>query len=169
MRGLAYHPPSSSTEWMTPEWLFDRLYEEFHFQIDACASASDTQCQVYIDKEQDCLVTGWDFGKFSPRASMTPVWMNPPWGRGVGKFIQRAYEQSREHRMVVVCLLPANTDTKWWRDWVWRASEVRFITGRLHFTCSDGRTGPCPTGACVVVFTPWGEGPPKCSLIERSK
>ena len=165
--GTAYHPPSTSTEWTTPEWLFNQLHEEFHFQQDACASASSAKCPAYIDKEQDCLVSEWSSMPLAGPFSAS-VWMNPPWGRGVGKFIQRAYQQSRKHRMVVVCLLPANTDTKWWRDWVWRASEVRFITGRLHFTCNDGRTGPCPTGACVVVFTPWGDGPPRFSLVERA-
>jgi len=160
--GEAYHPPSSSTEWKTPKWLFDRLYEEFGFQIDACASSSNTMCQAYIDEDQDCLETSWGL-----TYKLTTVWMNPPWGRGVGKFIQRAYEQSKLNRMVVACLLPANTDTRWWRDWVWKASEVRLITGRLHFVCEDGRTGPCPTGACIVVFCPWSEGPPRFSLMSK--
>jgi len=160
--GTAYHPPTTSTEWETPDWFFDRLDEEFKFQFDACASQRNTKCEVYIDEGQDCLVYEWSGCQF---ALLTTAWMNPPWGRGVGKFVHRAYEQSKKHNTVVVCLLPASTDTKWWRDWVWKASEVRFVTSRLHFVCEDGRTGPCPTGACVVVFCPWSDGPPSFSLI----
>jgi phage N-6-adenine-methyltransferase len=163
--GTAYHPPSSSTEWRTPQAFFERLDREFVFACDACATEDNAMCDAFVTKEEDCLTVEWGWVSDLPYS----VWMNPPWGRGVGKFVQRAYEQSKEHNLAVVCLLPANTDTKWWKEWVWKASEVRFITGRLHFECSDGRTGPCPTGACVVVFTPWGEGPPKCSLMERGR
>ena len=156
---------SASTDWSTPQDLFDRLDEEFGFLLDACASAQNAKCEVYISEEQDCLVTEWGADRTS-RA--TSVWMNPPWGRQIGRFIQRAYEQGRKHRMVVACLLPACTDTKWWRDWVWKASEVRFVTGRLRFVRGDGHTGPSPKGAAVVVFTPWGEeGPPRVSLMDR--
>jgi len=163
--GTAYHPPSSSTEWSTPEAFFKRLDDEFVFTLDLCATEDNALCGAFVDKEEDCLSVEWDWVAQDPKRYT--AWMNPPWGRGVGKFVQRAYEQSKRHGLRVVCLLPANTDTKWWRDWVWRASEVRFVTGRLHFVCSDGRTGPCPTGACVVVFDPEDSGPPKCLLMER--
>ena len=163
--GTAYHPKSSSVEWSTPGELFDRLDKEFAFTLDLCASESNALCDAFVDKEEDCLAVEWDWAAHSPR--LYTAWMNPPWGRGVGKFVQRAYEQSRKYGLRVVCLLPANTDTRWWRDWVWKASEVRLITGRLHFVCDDGRTGPCPTGACVVVFCSESEGPPRFSLISR--
>ena len=55
--GEAYHPPSSSTEWRTPKWLFDKLHEEFLFQMDVCASPHNAMCGSYFDKDQDCLVT----------------------------------------------------------------------------------------------------------------
>jgi site-specific DNA-methyltransferase (adenine-specific) len=161
----AYHPKSTSVEWGTPLSLFESLDAEFRFGADMCASESNALCEIFVDKEEDCLSFEWEWAADLPHSFA--LWMNPPWGRKIGRFIQKAYEQSKKQRAVVVCLLPANTDTKWWRDWVWKASEVRLITGRLRFECSDGRTGPCPTGACVVVFTPWGEGPPKVSLMSR--
>ena len=95
------------------------------------------------------------------------VWMNPPWGREVGKFVERAYEQCRKHRLIVSCLLPASTDTRWWRDWVWKAGTVQLITGRLRFVREDGHTGPCPKGAAIVTFYPWHSGSPKVSLLAR--
>ena len=165
--GTAYHPPSSSTEWSTPEEFFKRLDDEFVFTVDLCATEENALCDAFVAKEEDCLSVEWDWVAKLP--TRYTGWMNPPWGRGIGKFVQRAYEQSKKHGLRVVCLLPANTDTKWWRDWVWKASEVRFVTGRLHFVCEDGRTGPCPTGACVIVFDPEASGPPKCLLMERGE
>ena len=165
--GTAYHPPSSSTEWSTPEEFFKRLDDEFVFTVDLCATEENALCDAFVAKEEDCLSVEWAWVAELP--TRYTGWMNPPWGRGIGKFVQRAYEQSKKYGLRVVCLLPANTDTKWWRDWVWKASEVRFVTGRRHFVCEDGRTGPCPTGACVVVFDPKVSGPPKCVLMERGE
>jgi len=50
---------------------------------------------------------------------------------------------------VVVCLLPARTDTKWWRDYVMRASELRFISGRVKF--GDAKTG-APFPSVIAIF-----------------
>ena len=160
--GTAYHPQSSSTEWSTPYKLFDQIDEEFCFELDAAATALNTLCLDFLELlDEDSMETEWLRSEMDRKT----VWLNPPWGRGIGKWVERAFTQSQKHGLTTVCLLPANTDTKWWRDWVWKASEVRFVTSRLHFVCEDGRTGPCPTGACVVVFCPWSSGPPSFSLI----
>jgi len=162
--GTAYHPPSSSTEWSTPRSLFDRVDEEFCFELDAAATARNALCLDYLSICGDsALDTEW----LRSGMDRKTVWVNPPWGRGIGKWVERAFTQSQRHSLTVVCLLPANTDTRWWRDWVWRASEVRLVTGRLRFVCDDGRTGPCPTGACLVVFRPRTEGPPSVCLVGR--
>jgi len=161
---------SGSVEWATPEWLFDRLDMEFAFQLDVCANNRNAKVDPWIDAEENALTAEWHQcidTQLPTRTTNMSVWMNPPWGRQVGRFIKRAYEQCKKHRLVVVCLLPATTDTKYWRDWVWKASEVRFVTGRLHFVRDDGHTGPAPKGAAVVVFTPWSDGPPQISLMER--
>lgn len=51
--------------------------------------------------------------------------------------------------MIVVCLLPARTDTRWWRDYVMKASELRFISGRVKFGDSD--TG-APFPSVIAIF-----------------
>lgn len=157
---------SASVEWGTPEWLFDRLDWEFVFQLDACAGEHNAKVDHWISPADDALEVEWGscLDRQEPNAA---VWMNPPWGRGIGRFVERAYRQSKEHRLVVVCLLPASTDTRWWHDYVMLASEVRFVRGRLHFVRDDGHTGPCTKGCAVVVFTPWSNGPPAFSSLER--
>lgn len=49
----------------------------------------------------------------------------------------------------MVCLLPARTDTRWWRDYVMKASELRFISGRVKF--GDSRTG-APFPSVIAIF-----------------
>ena len=75
--------------------------------------------------------------------------MNPPYGREISLWVRKAYESSLEAGTVVVCLLPARTDTKWWHDYVIaHAAAIRFIRGRLRFS---GR-GPAPFPSALVVF-----------------
>jgi site-specific DNA-methyltransferase (adenine-specific) len=75
--------------------------------------------------------------------------MNPPYGREISLWVRKAYESSLEAGTVVVCLLPARTDTAWWHDYVIAyAKKIRFIRGRLRFS---GK-GPAPFPSALVVF-----------------
>ena len=49
---------------------------------------------------------------------------------------------------LVVCLLPARTDTAWWHDYVMHG-EVHFIRGRLKF---GGSKNNAPFPSALVVF-----------------
>ena len=159
---------SASVEWRTPDWLVDVIHSEFVLQLDACATGQNAQCERHITPEQNALTTEW-IECMPPTRTGQAVWMNPPWSRGIGAFVQRAYEQSRRHRLVVVCLLPASTDTRWWHDYVMRASEIRLIKGRLHFIRDGGHTGPATKGCAIVVFTPWHGGPPSFSSLSQER
>jgi DNA modification methylase len=73
--------------------------------------------------------------------------MNPPYGREIGKFIAKAYEQSLQGT-TVVCLLPARTDTTWWHKYCMQG-EIRFLKGRLKFGNSKN-SAPFPSA--IVIF-----------------
>lgn len=60
---------------------------------------------------------------------------------------------------VIVCLLPARTDTRWWQEYVMRASEIRFISGRLRFGDAEN-SAPFPSA--VAIF-----GTPRVPVISR--
>ena len=47
------------------------------------------------------------------------------------------------------CLLPSRTDTAWWHEYVMKATQIRFLRGRLYFNDGEGRA---PFPSCVVVF-----------------
>ncbi len=135
---------SNKTDWETPQWLFDKLDKEFNFDADVCASRENSKCHYYITEKNNCLMDDWSV-PFSQR----PIsFMNPPYGRQIGKFIQKAYEESVKG-CTVVCLVPARTDTRWWWDYCLKASEIRFLKGRLKFGNSDN-SAPFPSA--IVIF-----------------
>lgn len=132
---------SNDMTWETPQWLFDKLDKEFHFTFDVCASANNTKCNKYWNVEQDALKHNW-------AANKEVYWMNPPYGREVGVWIEKAYNESLKGA-TVVCLIPSRTDTKYWHDYCMKASEIRFIKGRLKFGDSKN-SAPFPSA--IVIF-----------------
>lgn len=131
---------SSKTDlWETPQDLFDRLDAEFGFDLDACALPQNAKCAAYYTPEQDGLSQPWD----------GVVWCNPPYGRNIGKWVQKAHEENRRNNNYIVMLLPARTDTKWFHDYILNKAEIRFIRGRLKF---GGSKNSAPFPSMVVVF-----------------
>ena len=130
---------SSKTDlWETPQDFFDRLNAEFHFDLDVCALPENAKCKRYFTPTQDGLLQDW----------RGVCWMNPPYGRKIGLWVRKAYETAVSGGGIVVCLLPARTDTAWWHDYAMKG-EVRFIRGRLKF---GGSKNSAPFPSAVVVF-----------------
>ena len=69
--------------------------------------------------------------------------MNPPYGRGIGQWVAKAYDTARAGHPVV-CLVPVRTDTVWWQRFVEPFGEVeQFIKGRHQVRRrADRRTLP---------------------------
>lgn len=135
---------SSATDlWSTPQYLFDILDKEFNFNLDVCADKDNAKCDKYFDKAQDGLQQEWT----------GTVWMNPPYGREIGRWIKKAYDSYKNNNATVVCLLPSRTDTKWWHDYCMNG-ETRFIKGRLKFGKSKN-SAPFPS--CIVIFSSLAE------------
>jgi phage N-6-adenine-methyltransferase len=137
---LNVHFSSKSDEWATPQWLYDHLEREFLFSLDPCASAENAKCERFFTKKEDGLKQSW---------CDKTVFMNPPYGRAIGLFVKKAFDETTEGA-TCVCLLPARTDTRWFHGYCMKG-EIRFLRGRLHF-------GNCPTPApfpsMIVVFRP---------------
>ena len=127
---------STHCEWATPQNLFDRLNAIYRFEVDVCASVENHKCARYFSMADDGLSQEWT----------GHCWMNPPYGREIGRWMKKAYEAS-QHGALVVCLVPARTDTRWWHDYAMRG-EIEFLRGRLRF--NDGGRAPFPSA--IVVF-----------------
>ena len=115
---------SVTNTWATPNAFFMLLDHEFNFTLDPCASSENTKCAKYYTEKENGLTQSWQ-GE--------TVFMNPPYGRDISKWLQKAYEESKNKNTTIVCLIPARTDTKYWHDYVMKATEVRLVKGRLKF------------------------------------
>ena len=131
---------SQTDEWATPQSLFDELNAEFHFDLDPCATDENHKCAEYYTKADDGLAKNWG-GR--------SVYCNPPYGRQIGKWVRKAYEEAQKPGTTVVLLVPARTDTKWFHDYIYGKTEIRFIRGRVRF--GDSKHG-APFPSMVVVW-----------------
>jgi phage N-6-adenine-methyltransferase len=131
------HFKSDVHSWETPEKLFADLQHEFAFELDVCASAENAKCPRFFSRDDDGLTQIWE----------GICWMNPPYGREIGRWIQKAYE-SAQSGATVVCLVPARTDTRWWHDYATKG-EVRFLQGRLRF---GGAQSGAPFPSAIIIF-----------------
>lgn len=132
---------SNSNEWATPQEFFDELDKEFHFTLDPCATKDNAKRKKFYTIEENGLLQDWG-GEI--------VFCNPPYGRDIAKWVEKAYYESRKSNTTVVMLIPARTDTKYWHEWIFpHASDIGFVQGRIKFGDSHN-SAPFPSA--VVVF-----------------
>lgn len=130
---------SSKTDlWETPQEFFDKINAEYNFDIDVCANPNNAKCKQYFTPEIDGLIQEWK----------GHCWMNPPYGRVIGKWVEKAYRSSKAGALVVG-LLPARTDTKWFHKYIYYKAEIIFIKGRLKF---GGFKNSAPFPSMIVIW-----------------
>jgi len=131
----------TKTDWGTPQGLFDAVNKEFQFVLDAAAHYENAKCEAFYELDDNALILPWTWHEGA-------VWLNPPYGRSVGEWIEKAYKESCLGVTVVV-LIFVRSDTAWWDDWAMRADEIRFIKGRIKF---EGAPNSAPAPSCLLIF-----------------
>jgi phage N-6-adenine-methyltransferase len=132
------HFSRATDEWKTPQALFDELSWIYGgFTPDPCATPQNAKCARFFTREDDGLAQQWD-GK---------VFVNPPYGRDIGRWVQKAFKESLRGAFVV-CRLPARTDTCWWQDYAKRG-HVHFLRGRVKF---GEAKNAAPFPSAIVTF-----------------
>jgi phage N-6-adenine-methyltransferase len=136
---------SKTVEWSTPPDYFADLDQEFGpFDLDPCATPENAKCARFFTIKEDGLSQRWE-GR---------VYVNPPYGRGCGLWMRKAWESAAcGDAELVVCLIPSRTCTRWWHQYVSKAAEVRFVQGRLKF---GGADAPAPFPSALVIYRPEG-------------
>lgn len=131
-------------QWETPKDFFDELNKEFNFTLDPCADDKNKKCNKYFTKEQNGLKQTW---------KNEVVFCNPPYGREIKEWVKKSYIESfnPQNNCVVVMLIPARTDTKYFHEYIYKKPnvEIRFLKGRLKFGNSKN-SAPFPS--MVVIF-----------------
>lgn len=146
---------------ITPQDFYEQLNEEFGFQTDLAADKKNTKCQYYYDEDANALEQDW--------AGI--CWCNPPYGRNLLRWVAKAAVEAEETGGLVVMLLPARTDTRWFRVVADTADEIRFIQGRLKFEGND-TSAPFPSMLAIWYgkyhkVGKYVEGPYNYNLIWR--
>ena len=134
---------SKSNEWATPQSVFDELNKEFNFTLDPAATSENAKCQRFFTKEQDGLKQDW---------SGETVFCNPPYGREIGKWVEKCYNEHIKHNITVVMLIPSRTDTTYFHDYIYTHAEIRFIKGRIKFIQNGKEGDAAPFPSMIVIY-----------------
>lgn len=103
--------------WLTPLPIIKSLGE---FDLDPCGFIGHSTAKTILVPPADGLELKWS-GR---------VWMNPPYGRDVDKWIQKLRAHGNG-----IALLFARTDTKWFHDA--DPNGILFLRGRIKFLKPD--------------------------------
>lgn len=168
---------SGNTDWGTPDELMEVLRKEFGgFDLDPCCDPKNFKANehfgpgtwrcgnsnetwwhgvVYVKggesshpcelcrPAEDGLVEDW-FGA---------VFVNPPYGRQTKFWVEKCYHEVEcGNAELVVALLPVSTGAGWWQTWVAKATEVRFLKGRVSFIRPGKPLGPATFDSAIVVW-----------------
>lgn len=134
---------SLSMEWGTPQKLFDALNVEFNFTIDVAASKENAKCFRYYTKENSGLDQSWKGER---------CWMNPPYGKQLYTWMEKAYNESENEKCLVVCLVPIRTDTRLFHDIIMHCAEVRFLKRPVIFQGMKRGYNAAPFNAGIIIM-----------------
>lgn len=135
---------SKDQTWETPNSFFNEINKEFNFTLDPCCSKDTAKCKKFYTEKEDGLIQDW---------SNDVVFMNPPYGRDIKKWIKKAHDEFLKGA-TVVCLIPSRTDTQYWHNWIFplyykNKIEIRFLKGRLKFGNS---LNSAPFPSALVIY-----------------
>jgi phage N-6-adenine-methyltransferase len=126
---------SKNENFETPQAYFDELNDKYNFVLDLAANENNYKVSRYLtDIFDPAQLEGLDL------LPGNAVYMNPPYGRKIIKFIKRAIDIADKYSLTLVMLLPSRTDTQWF-NLVWDRQLKRqkpfftidFIEGRKCF------------------------------------
>lgn len=107
---------SNKMDWETPQKLFDDLNKKYHFTLDPCSTDSNAKCELHFTERENGLAQDWSGNR---------VFCNPPYGREIAKWVEKAYTESQKG-VFIVMLVPARTDTKWFHNFVYHKAKIEF-------------------------------------------
>lgn len=127
----------NSDNWCTPTVMYESFIKNNYF--DPCP----------LNSSFDGLNINWHKKNF----------VNPPYSK-INNFVDKSIDEHKKGKEIVL-LIPARTDTKYFRKLVDYGCFIVFITGRLHF--NDSKSAPFPS--CLIHLT---NRPTVCCWLYRN-
>lgn len=128
---MKVHYSSQRMDWKTPKAVYQVLDAEFGFDFDPCPAG-------WKEGDPDGLSIEWGGANY----------VNPPYGKALPLWIEKGYNEWLKGKTVVF-LIPSRTDTRWWHNYCMKATEIRFIKGRLKF---DDQANSAPFPSAIIIF-----------------
>ena len=157
-------PADEKDLWQTPKKLFDKLNDEFDFQLDCCASLDNRLCDNYFSERISFL-------DYQPNhfGEIKAAFINPPYS-DTSLFLTKVAQDAVDYNITFVAIVNANTDTKWFADAVKSANEVRLFTGRISFIKPDGKKASGnPKGQCLIIWRGNCKTPCQITMVDRNE
>ena len=154
---------SGNDEWGTPDSIFIPLDNKYKFTLDPCASpqgvtflkesvqrqppteevlTTQPKCSKFYTIENDGLSKDW---------SGETVFVNPPYSN-IKDWIDKGVQESKKPNTVCCFLVPARTETKWFKQ-VWEnASNIFFYHKRIKFLKNGMETNSAAFPSVLVEF-----------------
>lgn len=115
-----------SDNWSTPDFIYNKYIKNGYF--DPCP----------LNSKEDGLLIGWKQNNY----------VNPPYSK-IKDFVIKSILEHKLGKNVTL-LIPARTDTRYFKDIVDYGANITFITGRLKFGNSN-TSAPFPS--CIIKLT----------------
>lgn len=133
---------SQRDDWETPQVLFDKLNDLYHFTLDPCSTNTNAKCRKHYTIKDDGLAQSW---------AGEHVFCTPPYGREIGKWVKKCYEESQRGTHIVL-LIPARTDTAYFHDYIYGKADIEFLRGRLKFELDGVPAQSAPFPSMLVFY-----------------
>jgi phage N-6-adenine-methyltransferase len=155
---------SDRADWCTPPEIVDAVREVFGgtIHLDPCsnpASRVGALRELMVERGDNGLTASWD--------GASAIYVNPPFGAGLSRWVGRCAQAARDHGAQVILLLPAAVETAWWQDVIWpTANRIVFPRGRISFLNPEtGDREEGPPKKCALVY--WGRHPAHFERVFR--
>jgi phage N-6-adenine-methyltransferase len=154
-----YTGKETYTSWQTPMGLYSYLDDIYHFKLDAAADRTSFKADVWYgpgsEHGEDAFVeTQWP----------SPAWCNPPYGKGIERWLAKFVEQSRARSVMTVALLPARTESQWWKKGIVPYADIIFLSGRVPFVGpeqAEGKRSQPDHPSALCIYSPLSGGSAK--------
>lgn len=135
---------SGKMDWRTPEAVLDVVRGFDAIGLDPCTTFDNPvkALRWYAPPEANGLVRPW--------AGRGLVWWNPPYGRELGRWIEKAAYEAHQGAESIG-LIPARPDTRAWQRWITGADAICFRRGRIRFV---GAPASAPFPSALPYYGP---------------
>lgn len=168
-----------TSEWATPQWLFDRYHAIYRFTLDGAANSANAKCPKFCVTQKEALRLLAEHGSDvqSPDGALhlldgrvaladglaqnwagETVFLNPPYSPkgAIPPWCEKARDEALRGATVVMLLL-ADTSTDWYHDLVAPHAEVEFLRRRVrhvHPITGEVSPGTPKMGSLIAVYRP---------------